>query len=106
MQKSDKVVQFPVDMDEMQRNVLYELLNARKECTEENVLTVRGIVAIIDALFYMVGEVDRPVSIPKGWYENKEKEEGNSWINAMCTITGNYCSHCVSGSCEHRRETN
>lgn len=51
-----KVVQFPVDMDEMQRNILVELLNARKECTDQNILTARGCVAIIDALFYLVKE--------------------------------------------------
>ena len=50
----NKVVQFPVNMDEMQRNILVELLNARKECTDENILTARGCVAIIDALFYLV----------------------------------------------------
>lgn len=54
--KEEKVVQFPVDMDEMQRNILVELLNARKECTDQNLLTARGCVAIIDALFYLVKE--------------------------------------------------
>lgn len=43
-----------VNMDEMQHNILIELLNARKECTDENLLTARGFVAIIDALFYLV----------------------------------------------------
>lgn len=50
----EKVVQFPVDMDEMQRNIWISLLNARKECTDQNLLTVHGCVAIIDALFYLV----------------------------------------------------
>lgn len=52
--ENKEVVQFPVDMDEMQRNILANLLNARKECTEENLLTACGCVSIIDALFYLV----------------------------------------------------
>lgn len=58
-EKEEKVVQFPVDMDEMQRNILISLLNARKECTDQNLLTAHGCVAIIDALFYLVKE--RPI---------------------------------------------
>ena len=52
----EKVTQFPVDMDNMQRNIMIELLNARREITTENMLTARGCVAIIDALFYLVKE--------------------------------------------------
>lgn len=54
----DKVVEplVDVDIDKMERNILIGLLNARKECTEQNILTVRGCVAIIDALFYLVKE--------------------------------------------------
>lgn len=59
MNQKDKVVQFPVDMDEMQNNILIELLNARKECTEQNLLTAHGCVAIIDALFYLIKETPR-----------------------------------------------
>lgn len=57
----EKVVQFPVDMDEMQKNIMVELLNARKECTDENLLTARGCAAIIDALFYMVKSFGLPM---------------------------------------------
>lgn len=57
----EKVVQFPVDMDNIQKDVLVELLNARKECTDENLLTARGFVAIIDALFYMVKSFGLPM---------------------------------------------
>lgn len=64
--KKEKVVQFPVDMDEMQRNILVELLNARKECTDQNLLTVRGCVAIIDALFYLVKEKPIWMGVDKG----------------------------------------
>lgn len=54
----EKVIQFPVDMDGMQKNILVALLNARRECTDQNMLTARGCVAIIDALFYLVRGVD------------------------------------------------
>ena len=55
----DNITQFPVDMDGMQRDIMVCLLNARKECTEQNLLTARGCVAMIDALFYLVKE--RPI---------------------------------------------
>lgn len=54
--QEEKVVQYPVDMDEMQKNILIGLINARKECTDENILTARGCAAMIDALFYLVKE--------------------------------------------------
>lgn len=54
----ENVVQFPVNMDEMQRNILIGLLNARKEATEKGVLSSAGFVAVIDALFYLVRGVD------------------------------------------------
>lgn len=50
----EKVIQFPVDMDEMQRNILISLLNVRKEAREQSILTANGFVAVIDALFYLV----------------------------------------------------
>lgn len=55
-EQQEKVVQFPVNMDDMQRNVLTELLKARVECTEENLLTAYGCKTIVDALFYLVSE--------------------------------------------------
>lgn len=55
-ERKEKVVQFPVNMDEVQRNILVGLMNARMECMEENILSARGFEAIIDALFYLVKE--------------------------------------------------
>lgn len=54
--REDKVIEFPVNMDRLQKDILTGLLFARKECAEENVLTVSGVVSILDALFYLVKE--------------------------------------------------
>lgn len=64
--EENKMIQFPVNMDEMQRDIMIELLNARKECTEKNLLTARGFVAIIDALFFLVKESGIRVGIDMG----------------------------------------
>lgn len=75
----EKTIQFPVDMDEIQKSILIELLNARKECTNENILTVHGIVAIIDALFYLVKEKSIMVcgSVDMG-YSDSDKTGGQT----------------------------
>lgn len=70
----EKVVQFPVDMDKMQKNILVGLLSARKECTNENILTARGCVAIIDALFYLVKE--KPIWMGIDWGDPKGSKQG------------------------------
>lgn len=95
--EKENVVQFPVDMDEMQKNILIELLNARKECTEQNLLTAHGFVAIIDALFYLIKE--KPEI-------RDESGKSVSWRNAVCGIAGNYCSRCKEGPCNNRRYIN
>lgn len=104
--KEEKGVQFPVNMDEMQKDIMTELLNARKECTEENLLTARGCVAIIDALFYLVKE--RPI-VPAycaGIDMGDPKGDRTGFVDndAICKVTGNYCSRCTPGPCEHRKE--
>lgn len=102
-EKTNNVIQFPVNMDEMQRDIMVELLNARKECTEQNLLTARGYVAVIDALFYLVKENSGMAIIPEGWHENENKE-GFVDNDAICKVTGNYCSRCTPGPCEHRKD--
>lgn len=102
----DKVIQFPVDMDEMQKNILIELLNARKECTDQNLLTAHGCVAIIDALFYLVKE--KPIiSVSNesvNVTDNKSDLKSFSFVdnNEYCKLTGNYCTRCTFGFCSNR----
>lgn len=43
-------------MDCMGTDIMQELLRVRKEFTDESILTVRGCVAIVDALFYLLAE--------------------------------------------------
>ncbi|MDE7423572.1 MAG: hypothetical protein K2N51_07760 [Lachnospiraceae bacterium] len=83
-EETKKNEQEQINMDEMQRNILVALLNARKECTEENLLTARGCVAIIDALFYLVNEIK----------------------DIICCITDAYCTECKPGLCENKEVNN
>lgn len=54
-----------VNIGEMQRDIMVELINARKDATDRNTFTADGMVAVIDALFYLVQS--RPViPIPGG----------------------------------------
>lgn len=88
----DKVIQFPVDMDEMQKNILISLLNARKEATDQNILTVHGFVAIIDALYYLIKSGDM------------DNLNGSNGREVKCLATGGSCSYCTQGPCDHRLE--
>lgn len=82
----------------MQKDVMVGLLNARRECIGDNVLTARGMVAVIDALFYLVRYRPIPAFIKGDIKDNDNK------TRAICMITGNYCSYCTLGPCEHRKE--
>lgn len=118
--EEEKVIEYPVDMDEMQRNIMFGLLNARKEATDKNILTANGFVAVIDALFYLIkgmpvmyydsenlkkyfGKVPDKLMKEKGFDKTVEDE---TWKNAICAVTGNNCSRCTPGPCISRRYNN
>lgn len=117
----------PVDMDDMKKRVQTNLLIARKEMQDTNTLTMNAMVCITDALFYLVQNIDAPktqkfsVEVPDGIsIENvlkcvvrdmkKKKEVNVDWGDPngdhtvyVCRATGNYCSMCTPGPCEHRK---
>lgn len=111
----------PVDMDDMKKRVQTNLLIARKEMHDTNTLTVNAMICIVDALFYLVQNIGEPkehifhVQVPEGKsIEDIMKDNwvgvdmgipgGDQTINVgVCKTTGNYCSMCTLGPCEHRK---
>lgn len=106
--KKDVKKEEPVDMDEMQAMIMANLINARKEAHDKYILSPNGIIAIIDALFYLVKEnkSDSIISIPIGWHENKVYESLQDVEEELflCAVTGVHCTRCNPGPCKHRRE--
>lgn len=131
---SDKVLEFlrsekpdsePVDMDDMKKRVQTNLLIARQEMHDTNTLTVNAMVCIVDALFYLVQNIDEPrqqeirFEIPENMSVMSVKDimrrgqivgvdmgdpNGDRTVNiGVCNVTGNYCSMCTPGPCEHRK---
>lgn len=132
-QASDKILEFlksekpddePVDMDDMKKRVQTNLLIARKEMYDTNTLTVNAMMCIVDALFYLVQNIDEPsrqtirFEVPNDMsvediIKLRQSQivgvdmgdpNGDRTINiCVCKSTGNYCSMCTPGPCEHRK---
>lgn len=89
-----------VDMMAMKRNIQAMLLKARQEMVETNSFTQFAAVCMLDAIFYLV-EMSGPVPevIPAPYVM---RTDGTDDIG-VCKSTGNYCTGCNPGPCEHRK---
>lgn len=99
-QKARLLEEKPVNMVAMQKRIQAMLLRARQEIVDTQTLTASAMVSVVDALFYLV-EMSGPVpeAIPAPYV----MRTGSTEDIGVCKSTGNYCTGCNPGPCEHRK---